>query len=39
MTETHHNMGVTNGEFDAFMEDLVAVLTTSRPEKPSRTRS
>jgi hemoglobin len=26
MTETHHNMGVTNGEFDAFMEDLVAVL-------------
>ena len=26
MTETHHNMGVTNGEFNAFMEDLVAVL-------------
>jgi hypothetical protein len=26
MTETHHKMGVTNGEFDAFMEDLVAVL-------------
>jgi hemoglobin len=26
MTETHHNMGVTNGEFDAFMEDIVAVL-------------
>ena len=26
MTETHANMGVTNGEFDAFMEDLVAVL-------------
>jgi hemoglobin len=26
MTETHHNMGVTTGEFDAFMEDVVAVL-------------
>ncbi len=26
MTESHTNMGVTNGEFDAFMEDLVAVL-------------
>jgi hemoglobin len=26
MTETHHNMGVTNGEFDAFVEDVVAVL-------------
>jgi hemoglobin len=26
MTETHTNMGVTNGEFDAFMEDLVAIL-------------
>jgi hemoglobin len=26
MKETHTNMGVTNGEFDAFMEDLVAVL-------------
>ena len=26
MTETHHNMGVTSGEFDAFMEDIVAVL-------------
>jgi hemoglobin len=26
MTEAHTNMGVTNGEFDAFMEDLVAVL-------------
>src|SRR5918995_7224294 len=26
MTETHADMGVTNGEFDAFMEDLVATL-------------
>jgi hemoglobin len=26
MTEAHANMGVTNGEFDAFMEDVVAVL-------------
>jgi hemoglobin len=26
MTEAHANMGMTNGEFDAFMEDLVAVL-------------
>jgi hemoglobin len=26
MTETHANMGVTSGEFDAFMEDLVTTL-------------
>jgi hemoglobin len=26
MTETHANMGVTSGEFDAFMADLVATL-------------
>jgi hemoglobin len=26
MTEAHTNMGVTGGEFDAFMEDLVGVL-------------
>jgi hemoglobin len=26
MTQAHTNMGVTNGEFDAFMEDLVATL-------------
>jgi hemoglobin len=26
MVETHANMGVTSGEFDAFMEDLVATL-------------
>ena len=26
MREAHTNMGVTNGEFDAFMEDLIAVL-------------
>jgi hemoglobin len=26
MTETHRNMGVTSGEFQAFVEDVVAVL-------------
>ena len=26
MTETHHNMGVTSGEWDAFVEDIVTVL-------------
>ena len=26
MTEAHHDMGVTNGEFEAFTEDVVAVL-------------
>jgi hemoglobin len=26
MIEAHTNMGVTSGEFDAFMEDLVATL-------------
>jgi hemoglobin len=26
MVEAHTNMGVTNGEFDAFMEDLVTTL-------------
>src|SRR5690242_6677832 len=26
MTETHANMGVTSGEFNAFMEDLVATM-------------
>jgi len=26
MTQTHTNMGVTTGEFDAFMDDLVAIL-------------
>jgi hemoglobin len=26
MTKAHKNMGVTSGEFDAFMEDLVAVM-------------
>jgi hemoglobin len=26
MTQAHTNMGVTNGEFDAFIDDLVAVL-------------
>lgn len=26
MTETHHNMGVTSGEWDAFVEGIVTVL-------------
>jgi hemoglobin len=26
MTEAHHNMGVTSGEWDAFVEDVVVVL-------------
>ena len=39
MTETHHNMGVTDGEFQAFVEDVVAVLNTSRSEQPSRMSS
>src|SRR5262249_14311969 len=26
MVEAHHNMGVTNGEFEAFVQDVVAVL-------------
>ena len=26
MTQAHHNMGVTGGEFQAFVEDVVAVL-------------
>lgn len=26
MPEAHHNMGVTSGEWDAFVEDVVAVL-------------
>src|SRR5215467_2165854 len=26
MPEAHHNMGVTSGEFDVFVEDVVAVL-------------
>jgi hypothetical protein len=26
MTEAHHDMGVTNGEFEAFVDDVVAVL-------------
>lgn len=26
MTEAHHNMGVTSGEFQAFVADVVAVL-------------
>jgi hemoglobin len=26
MTEAHHNMGVTSGEFQAFVDDVVATL-------------
>ena len=26
MTEAHHNMGVTSGEFQAFADDIVATL-------------
>jgi hemoglobin len=26
MSEAHHNMGVTNGEFEAFVQDVVTVL-------------
>ena len=33
MTETHTNMGVTSGEFDAFMEDLVATLDGFKVDK------
>jgi hypothetical protein len=37
MTEAHHNMGVTSGEFGAFVEDVVAVLDDFKVGKPSRT--
>jgi hemoglobin len=33
MKEAHKNMGVTEGEFDAFMEDLVATLEKFNVEK------
>jgi hemoglobin len=33
MTQSHTNMGVTNGEFDAFMEDLVATMDDSEVGK------
>jgi hypothetical protein len=39
MTEAHHNMGVTNGEFEAFVEDVVAVLDDFKVGNPSRTSS
>ena len=39
MTETHHNMGVTNGEFDALWKTSSRSLTTLRSEQPSRTTS
>src|SRR5262249_13592341 len=40
MTQAHTNMGVTNGEFDAFMEDLVAVHRAERGfrERPEECR-
>jgi hemoglobin len=34
MTDAHHNMGVTNGEFEAFVEDVVAVLDDFKVGKP-----
>ena len=36
MTEAHTNMGVTDGEFDAFMDDLVAVLDKFKVGKPEQ---
>ena len=39
MTQAHTNMGVTNGEFDAFMEDLVATLDDFKSERPNRMSS
>jgi hemoglobin len=36
MTEAHHNMGVTNGEFEAFVEDVVAVLDDFKVGKPEQ---
>ena len=39
MKVSHTNMGVTNGEFDAFMEDLVALLDDFKVRKANRTSS
>jgi hemoglobin len=39
MRQAHTNMGVTSGEWDAFMEDLVATLHGFNSGKPSRTSS
>jgi hypothetical protein len=39
MKESHTNMGVTNGEFDAFMEDPSRFWTTSMSGKPNKTSS
>ena len=36
MTEAHHNMGVTSGEFQAFVEDVVAVLDEFKVGKPEQ---
>ena len=37
MPEAHHGMGVTAGEYDAFIEDVVAVLDQSRSRTERRT--
>jgi hemoglobin len=39
MRQAHTNMGVTSGEWDAFVEDLVATLHGFNVGKPSRTSS
>lgn len=36
MTEAHHDMGVTSGEFQAFVEDVVAVLDGFKVGKAER---
>jgi hemoglobin len=36
MTEAHHNMAVTSGEFGAFVEDVVAVLDDFKVGKPEQ---
>jgi hemoglobin len=36
MTEAHHNMRVTSGEFEAFVEDVVAVLNDFKVGKPEQ---
>jgi hemoglobin len=36
MRETHHGMGVTGGEFDALVEDLVAALDEFDVPKPEQ---
>ena len=36
MTDAHHNMGATNGEFEAFVEDVVAVLDDFKVGQPEQ---